>query len=157
MEPTVYVETSIISYLTARPSRDVVAAARQQTTIEWWSRRRQLFRVHASELVIDEAREGDSVAVERRLAALHGTPILAVSADAAKLAASLMEDGAVPRRAAADALQIAIAAVNGMGYLLTWNCRHIANARTRPRVEQLLRVRGFDPPTLCTPDELMED
>jgi hypothetical protein len=156
MEPTVYVETSIVSYLAARPSRDVITAAHQQLTTQWWATRRSAFRLHISELVVQEASDGDPDAVRRRLDLLEGIPAVAVTADAVSFARSLVENRVVPRTAEADALHIAIAAAGGMEYLLTWNCRHIANAQIRGKIEELARLRGFEPPILCTPEELME-
>jgi len=156
MEPTVYVETSIVSYLAARPSRDVITAAHQQLTTQWWATRRSAFRLHISELVVQEASDGDPDAVRRRLDLLEGIPAVAVTADALSFARSLVENRVVPRTAEADALHIAIAAAGGMEYLLTWNCRHIANAQIRGKIEELARLRGFEPPILCTPEELME-
>ncbi len=156
MKQTVYVETSIVSYLAARPSRDVITAAHQQLTTQWWATRRSAFRLHISELVVQEASDGDPDAVRRRLALLEGIPAVAVTADALSFARSLVENRVVPRTAEADALHIAIAAAGGMEYLLTWNCRHIANAQIRGKIEELARLRGFEPPILCTPEELME-
>jgi len=156
MEPTVYVEASIVSYLAARPSRDVITAAHQQLTTQWWATRRSAFRLHISELVVQEASDGDPDAVRRRLDLLEGIPAVAVTADAVSFARSLVENRVVPRTAEADALHIAIAAAGGMEYLLTWNCRHIANAQIRGKIEELARLRGFEPPILCTPEELME-
>ena len=156
MKQTVYVETSIVSYLAARPSRDVITAAHQQLTTQWWATRRSAFRLHISELVVQEASDGDPDAVRRRLALLEGIPAVAVTADALSFARSLVDNRVVPRTAEADALHIAIAAAGGMEYLLTWNCRHIANAQIRGKIEELARLRGFEPPILCTPEELME-
>ena len=156
MEPTVYVETSIVSYLAARPSRDLVTAARQQVTAEWWTSRRKAFRLHVSELVVQEAADGDADAAERRLSLLAGIPVLAATAEALELAKAFVDNRIVPTSAEADALHIAIAATSGIEYLLTWNCRHIANAQIRARIERFARLRGLEPPILCTPDELME-
>jgi len=156
VEPTVYIETSIISYLAARPSRDLVTAAHQQLTSEWWSSRRAAFRLHVSELVIQEAGDGDADAAQQRLVLLAGIPVIAASAEALELAKALVSNRIVPTAAEADALHIAIAATSGMDYLLTWNCRHIANAQIRARIEAFTRQRGNEPPILCTPEELME-
>lgn len=156
MEPTVYVETSIVSYLAARPSRDVITAAHQQLTTQWWATRRSAFRLYISELVVQEASDGDPDTARRRLDLLEGIPAVAVTGDALAFARSLVENRVVPRTAEADALHIAIAAAGGLEYLLTWNCRHIANAQIRGKIEELARLRGFEPPILCTPEELME-
>jgi hypothetical protein len=152
---TVYLETSVVSYLVARPSRDLVTTAHQQLTTEWWLERRARFAVYVSELVLREAAAGDEDAARRRLAALEGIPLLAMTTEALQLARHLVEEGAIPAPAAADAAHVALATAHGMEYLLTWNCRHIANAEMRLRIERACRARGFEPPALCTPEELM--
>ena len=128
MNPTAYIETSVVSYLTARPSREVVVAAYQEVTREWWRDAAERFDLVASELVLAEAGAGDPVAARDRLKVLQGVALLNASPDAEELARQLVEFGAVPREAAADAAHIAIAVTNGVEYLVTWNFRHIANA-----------------------------
>ena len=155
MPPRVYVETSVISYLAARPSRDLITAARQQITHEWWRRRRPQFEVFVSQLVLDEARAGDPEAAARRAQLLANLPLVDITPAAVGLARRLIEAVALPQQAAADALHVATAARHGMDYLLTWNAAHIANAEYRPRVERTCRAHGYEPPVLCTPDELM--
>jgi predicted nucleic acid-binding protein len=155
MAQRVYLETSIISYLAARPSRDLVTAARQQLTHEWWTLRRPAFDVCISELVIAEASAGDRDAANRRSQILRDIPLLRISDEAVALAEELATAARLPARAAADALHISVAAVHGIDYLLTWNSTHIANAEFRPKVEHACRNSGFEPPVLCTPDELM--
>ena len=127
MKQRVYLETTIVSYLVARPSRDLVLAAHQEVTREWWGRRRGEFDVYVSQLVADEAGRGDVEAVRKRLEALKDVASLAVTEEAVALAARLTEEHALPSEAGADALHIAVATVNGMDFLMTWNCRHIAN------------------------------
>lgn len=153
MKPTVYVETTIPSYLTAWPSRDVVRAGEQQLTRDWWMRRSN-FELRVSSLVLLECGAGDSEAAALRLAALDGVPVLAQSPEAESLADALLRNVPLPSKAAADAMHIAVAAVNGVAYLLTWNCTHIANATLRPRIEGLCRQMGYEPPVICTPKEL---
>lgn len=155
--PTVYVETSILSYLTARPSRDVVTLARQELTREWWNTRRHRHELYTSEVVIGEAGEGDEEAAQQRLDALQGLEELETSAQAEDLAAALLEEGPLPEKAAVDALHIAISATEEIEYLLTWNCTHIANAAMRKSIEEVCRTRGVDAPIMCTPEELMEE
>lgn len=155
MPPRVYIETSVISYLAARPSRDLITAARQQITHEWWRRRRPQFEVVVSQLVLTEARAGDPEAAARRATVLSDLPLLDVSPAAVVLARRLVEEARLPLQAAADALHIATAACHGVDYLLTWNAAHIANAERRPRVERTCRAHGYEPPVLCTPDELI--
>ena len=156
MPPTVYLETSVISYLTARPSRELVVAAHQQITAEWWSGARTAVNAVVSQLVIEEARMGDPESARRRLDAIAGLPVLALTDGGRELARSLLDELAVPPAAVADALHIAIAAEHGADYRVTWNCRHIASARSRPLIEWALRARGYHPPILCTPEELMD-
>lgn len=156
MKSTVYLETTVISYLTAWPSRDVVVLGQQQQTREWWDTRGQQFDLYCSELVVQEASAGDSNAAAARLAALAPIPRLVAPPDAAVLASSLTDALRLPTRAQADAMHVAIAAMNGMDYLLTWNCRHLNNAIFRPRIEDVCRDHGFEPPLICTPGELME-
>jgi hypothetical protein len=115
------------------------------------------FRLFISPLVVDEAAGGDSTAARRRLRALRGTPLLGFSDSVTLLADSLVARGVVPRTAEVDALHVALAAVHGMEYLLTWNCRHIANATKRVDIEQICREHGFEPPVICTPEEMLEE
>lgn len=156
MRPTAYVETSVVSYLTARPSRDVVTAAYQEITREWWRDAPDRFDLVASALVVAEARAGDPDAARIRIEALEAVALLDATPDAESLAHALVEVGAVPRGAADDAAHIAIAVTNGVDFLVTWNFRHIANAAMRVRIEQVCRQAGYEPPVICTPNELME-
>lgn len=155
MRPTVYLETSIVSYLAAHPSRDLITAAHQQVTHMWWQERRARFDIFASQVVLDEAAAGDPHAAGRRKDLLRDIPLLEVTAEVAELAAALIRRLPLPERAGADAAHIAVAAYHGMDFLLTWNCAHIANAELRPRIEQICRDQGYPAPVLCTPDELM--
>jgi hypothetical protein len=157
MKPSVYVETSLASYLVAWPSESVITAAHQRLTHQWWQTRRAAFDLYVSELVLLEARAGDPDAAARRLAALAGIPVLEPTIAAEALTEQILNASLVPAKARVDAAHIAIAAVHGMDYLLTWNCRHIANAVTRKRIDQLLRGAGYEAPVLCTPEELLED
>ena len=156
-KPSVYVETSIVSYLTARPSRDLIVAAQQAMTREWWRDAPERFVLVASELVVTEAAAGDPDAATARLAALELVTRLDTKDDAAALTRKLLELGVFPREAAADAAHVGIAATNKVDYLLTWNLRHIANAAVRSRIERACRRAGYEPPVICTPNELMEE
>ena len=150
-----YLETSIISYLAARPSRDLITAARQELTREWWKRRRASFELYVSEAVVAEARAGDRKAAARRAAILADLPLLDITSEVTQLAQAVADGLRLPRRAGADAVHIAVAACHGIDFLLTWNSTHIANAELRPIVERACRDSGYTPPILCTPDELM--
>ena len=152
-----YIETTIVSYLTARPSRDLVQRAHQQLTRRWWRTRRAEFDLYVSPPVVQEAAGGDPHRAQKRLAALKAIPVLEATPEAMQLAADLIRAGAIPKQAAGDAAHVAIATVHGVEYLLTWNCAHIANAAIRSNIERVCRSAGYEPPILCTPEELMED
>lgn len=153
MKPRVYLETTIPSYLTSWPSRDLLRAAQQQMTREWWDRR-AAFELFISPLVLVECQAGDPLAAADRLATIAGLPLLDQTDAVTKLAEELVRKVPLPRRAAADAIHIATATVHGMHYLLTWNCTHIANAVLRPHIEAACRSVGHEPPLICTPPEL---
>jgi hypothetical protein len=135
---------------------DLVRSAHQQVTHEWWSAR-SAFELFVSQFVLDEAAAGDNAAAERRLHVLEDIMLLDVTEDAILLAGQLVAGGGLPPNARVDALHVAVAAANGMNYLLTWNCKHIANGSTRGRIEELCRAAGFEPPIICTPLELMQE
>ncbi|MBA2592886.1 MAG: type II toxin-antitoxin system VapC family toxin [Pseudomonadota bacterium] len=156
MRPKVYIETSIIGYLTARPSNDIRAAANQNATLEWWDIQRPKFDLLISEFVTAEASLGDSEAAQRRLMVIAEIPELEATEEVRVLGQTLISQGAIPQKAEIDAYHVAIAAVNGLEYLLTWNCTHIANAIMRPKIEAICRSCGYEPPIICTPQELME-
>lgn len=156
MKPKLYLETTIVSYFIARPSRDLITAAHQQVTQEWWESRSQDFEFFVSQLVLEEAQMGDTQAVRRRLQVLESFPLLQLTDNALGLAQLLLKADAVPTKAVGDALHIAIATVHGMDYLMTWNMRHIANAAVRNSIAVVCRTHGFEPPIICTPEELQE-
>jgi predicted nucleic acid-binding protein len=155
MEPPVYVETSIVSYLAAYPSRDLVTAAHQQITHTWWHLHRSKFSIFASQVVLDESAAGDPQMASKRIEILAAVPLLDITPEVAELAADLIRRLPLPPRAGADALHIAVAAYHGMDFLLTWNCSHIANAVLRPKIERICREQGCSAPVLCTPEELI--
>lgn len=156
-ERTVYLETTIIGYAASRPTRDLVVSARQQLTRDWLAGAGQGYQLFVSQPVIREASAGDDEAARERLGLLEGIPLLAVTDEAGELAAKLVDEGALPRKAAEDALHIALAAVHGVEFLLTWNVRHIANATMRQAIERVCREAGYEPPVICTPEELTHD
>jgi predicted nucleic acid-binding protein len=155
MKKKVYIETSIISYLAAKPSKNLLSAAWQSVTNEWWENRRQMFDIYISELVKEESKRGDSNASQKRLESISGIPILNLNEDIINLAEKLIKQDAVPEKAADDALHIAISAVHYMDYLLTWNFRHIDNAETKPIVRSVCILNGYQCPEICTPQELL--
>ena len=154
--PSVYLETTIISYLTAWPSRDLVRAAHQQITREWWDRERHRHNLFTSQMVLIEAAAGNPTAAAERLTILQQIPLLPEAPDAQRLAEVLVASAALPTVAARDAVHVAVAATAGMDYLLTWNCGHLANASLRGRISEVCRTAGHHPPTICTPEELRE-
>ncbi|MFY9343092.1 MAG: type II toxin-antitoxin system VapC family toxin [Planctomycetota bacterium] len=152
-----YLETSVVGYATSRPSRSVIVAGHQQITRDWFARKAPRFALYVSRLVVTEATSGDEAAVQRRTAFLAPFPLLAITDAAQHLMVKLLDCKAVPRKASEDALHIAVAAVHGVSYLLTWNCRHIANAAMRQAIDRACRMAGYEPPVICTPEELMND
>lgn len=156
VRPKAYVETSVVSYLTAWTSRDLVRAAHQQVTRDWWATRKS-YDLFISQFVLDESAAGDSEASTERLKILREIELLDVTEDAILLGERLVTGGGLPAKARVDALHVAMAAVHGMSYLLTWNCKHIANATMRGRIEELCRAAGFEPPVICMPLELAEE
>jgi hypothetical protein len=154
--PKLYIETSVVSYLTAQGSRDLVLAAHQEVTRTWWASR-DGYDLYVSQFVLDEAAAGDSEAAGRRLEVLREMPLLNASTEVLALARRLLAERGMPAKARIDALHVATAAVHGMDYLLSWNCKHIANATLRTRIESICRTAGFEPPVICTPLELVEE
>lgn len=152
--PTVYLETTVIGHIAARQQSDVLVAARQLTSLRWWAVRDR-YELAVSQIVVDECSAGDKSAASERLALIANIPILAVSSDARELADSLMLWHGIPSSEPRDALHVAIAAVNGIQYLVTLNFTHIANAETRSIIEQVCRDCGYLPPVICSPDELL--
>lgn len=152
---SVYVETTIISYLASRPSRDILVTAHQQTTYEWWTLRRKEFQCYISQVVIDEIQAGDNQAAEKRKEEIDHIAVLETTIEAELLAEAIIDGEAIPKKAVRDAAHIAIAAVNDMDYLLTWNCRHLANAQIIRKVSTICITRGYNMPVICTPEELM--
>jgi hypothetical protein len=155
MAQRVYLETTIPSYLTAWPSRDLIIAGHQQLTKEWWQTRRNEFDLLISQFVLDEASAGDPQAAQERLAILNPLPLLDISPAVLQLASAILQSGAIPPKAARDAAHIAVSAVHGIDFLLTWNCAHIANAQIVKKVQSICVQHGFPCPLICTPEELM--
>nr|VFJ66748.1 MAG: PIN domain-containing protein [Candidatus Kentron sp. FW] len=154
MKKSVYVETSVISYLASRSSRDIIVAGRQAISRDWWENQRQRFDLRISSLVEEEISRGDSVAAKRRESFTMDIPSLAVSNEAIALAEALMEQRAIPKGSEEDAFHIAIAATQGVDFLLTWNFRHINNAETKRFIAEVVESHGYACPQLCSPEEL---
>ena len=155
---TIYVETSIIGYLTARSSDRLIFAGRQALTRLWWFHRRHLYRLVSSPLTLEEIARGDPEAAAERVTYFEGIEILdSTDARIAILAETLVSKSLLPAKARADALHVAIATIHRVEYILTWNCRHIANADQLPRLYRLLRELGYSPPLIVTPDEFSHE
>jgi hypothetical protein len=155
-KPTAYIETTVVGYLTARPVADRMVCGHMEFTRSWWADAPRRFDLFVSQLVIDEASAGDPQAAAERLKKIDALPRLAVAAEAREMALALLRAAAVPAKADRDALHVGIAATNGIDYLVSWNCRHLANATLRPMIEKVCRDRGFVPPLICTPLELIQ-
>ena len=155
-QPKVYIETSVISYLAARRSRNLITAAWQEVTLLFWEDYRSHYRLLTSELVVEEASGGDPVLAKKRLLFLKGISKLSINLEVKELANAILNGNGVPANAELDAVHIAVAAVNSVDYLLTWNCRHIDNPATKPIVRGICERSGYMCPEICTPLELTE-
>lgn len=155
MKDKVYIETSVVSYLAARPSRDPIVAGHQKSTHKWWRERRRDFDLFCSQLVVQEASAGDSDAAAKRLRLLRHVPVLVAAEAIGELARRITKSGGIPSEASEDAVHVAFAVVHGMDYLVTWNCRHIANAQIRHNLSATCNAAGYELPVICTPEELL--
>ena len=156
MLPSVYLETTVVSYLAAGPSRNLVTAGRQRVTRDWWRMAPRHYTLVVSDLVVHEASAGNPTVAGARLALLAGIKLLDSLPAADRLTEELLIQGAVPRKSADDAADIAIAVTNSVDYLVTWNLKHIANAAQRSKIERICREMGYTSVVVCTPDDLME-
>jgi len=155
MKPRLYLETTIPSYLVSKPSRDLVTAAHQQITHQWWEARLADFEVYISQFVLDEAGAGNVDMVAKRLALLGSFPLLDAMPEALELTSALVERDAIPPRKATDAAHIAVATVHHMQFSMTWNCAHLANAEVLAQVQAICAGLGYAAPLVCTPEELL--
>ena len=156
MKPFVYIETTIISYLTAKPSRDLVIAAHQQITVEWWADVRPQVDCYVSPFLIDEASRGDAVYAQKRLDEIVNFTVLEVNEEIEDLAREYFAALQIPEKAKIDAFHLATAAWHKMDYLLSWNCKHIASGRVQKMMQKINARLGVHTPVVCTPEELME-
>ena len=153
---SIYLESSVVSYLAARPSRDLVTAGNQQVTRDWWETRRGEYELFVSDVVVEECTAGDPTAASERGLFLADLPVLATTEESEALADALLSAMSLSQKAALDALHIALAAANGIDILLTWNCTHIANPFLQPQINTACVEFGVVPPTICTPLQLIE-
>lgn len=156
-KPSVYIETSVVSYYTARRSRDLIVAAHQELTYAWWDRHLHEYSAYVSQVVLEESRRGDPAAATDRLTAVSNLQILPASQEVEPLALAYLSELRLPQDALYDALHIALASVHGIDYLVTWNCRHIANAHLRKRLAEINMRLRVSTPIICTPEELLDD
>jgi hypothetical protein len=154
---TVYIETSIVSYLRQRPSSQVITAARQLLTHQWWNDERNKYELVTSQFCLDEAADGDPALAAQRLELLDGIPLLPLDPAIGTIANEIISRAILPPTAAIDALHIALVAHHEIQYLLTWNCKHIANAKILPRIHHTLADLGYPIPIICTPEEMVDD
>ncbi len=155
MSETVYIETSIIGYLTARTSNNLILVANVEATREWWDTRRTQFDLYILQTVLDEVVRGDAEIASKRLEIISDFPLLKVDEAVQNLAMQFLAKSNLPPKAADDAIHIALATVYSLDYLLTWNCKHIANAQIQKKLSQISFDAGYELPTICTPYELM--
>lgn len=156
MKPTVYLETSVISYRAARPSRDLLVAAHQQVTHEWWEGVLPQCDAFVSPVVLEEIAQGDPDAAQRRQQSITTFSVLEVVSEVHALAAAYFAAIPLPDKAQADAYHLALAAWHGLDYLVSWNCTHIVSGRVRMIIEEINAEFGIRTPIICTPEELME-
>jgi len=153
---SVYIETTVVSYLAARPSRDLIVAAHQQVTVEWWENELPKLEPFISPLVIEEASRGDEAASKLRLEKISEFSVLEITSDVRDLAELYFEKILIPDKARGDAFHLAVATYHGMDFLVSWNFSHILNARVRAVIQEVNAFRGISTPIICTPEELME-
>jgi PIN domain len=157
MKPRVYLETSVISYLVGwLNQRSILVAHNQEFTREWWSDSRHRYELFSSAVAVNEARRGNAPLANERLGFLSEATMLDITDAATSLAKTLLRRTRIPAKAEVDALHVAVAAVHGMDYLLSWNCKHIVNGNILPQVYAVCRSSGYEPPLICTPSELLE-
>jgi hypothetical protein len=155
MKPKLYLESTVPSYYVARPSRDLVRAAQQKLTHDWWKTRLEDFEIFVSDTVLDEVSAGEAAMAKKRIELLQTFTLLATNDKVIELADALIHDGPLPKKAARDAAHIAVSAVHGMQFLLTWNCTHIANAQMFAKMREICQAHGLKCPVICTPGELL--
>jgi hypothetical protein len=154
MRETLYLETSVISYNTGRPSRDLIVLAHQEITWDWWPVAKEKYDMYISEVVLDEAGMGDPNAATKRLEAIRDFPQLILNEVVEKMTQVYIEELEIPEKVFRDATHIAVSSVHNMDYLVTWNCSHIANVRIRRKLETINERYGLHTPLICTPIEL---
>lgn len=156
MKESIYLETTIVSYYTSRASRDVVVAGHQQITKDFIEIAQNRYEIFISEIVLDECKNGDDDAAKFRMEFLERFKTVELNESVLVLAKTLVTENVIPKQYGEDALHISLATIHGIDYLVSWNCKHIANAHIRTRLENIIQKNGYVPPVICTPEELME-
>ena len=156
LKPSVYIETTVVSYLVARPSRDLVIAAHQQVTLEWWDNALPRLDPFVSAVVIEEGSRGEPEAAKLRMEKISNFPLLEVTREVQELADCYFNQTQIPEKARADAYHLALAASHGMDFLVSWNFTHILSAMIRTVIQDINESHGIYTPFICTPEELME-
>lgn len=157
MKQRIYIETTVVSYLTARPSRDLLVAGHQEATREFWPSLIKVYDTYISALVYEEAARGDSEQAAKRLEAIKPFRMLDIDDDVRRLAEKIVAGKGIPHEYPEDALHIAVAAINGVSVIVTWNFAHLANPFTRMMVRQIVENEGYMCPEICSPEELLEN
>ena len=157
MKPKAYLETSVVSYYTGRGSRDVVIAGHQQATQDFWPLLADKIAPFVSALVVKEAAKGDPVVAEKRLDAIRSFPVLGTTSEAEALAQALIDARGIPAEYPEDALHIAVAAIAGMDFIVTWNFSHINNPFTKMMIRQTVENAGLECPEIVSPDAFLGD
>jgi len=156
VKPTIYVETSVISYITSQPSRDLIVAAHQQITHDWWENALTHYDPCISPIVLEEISRGDPLAAQLRMGKISSFPVLEILPEVHNLAVLNFKKSDIPEKARADSYHLALAAWHGLDYLVSWNCTHVVNGRIRMIIEEINARQGIRTPIICTPEELME-
>ena len=155
MSESVYIETSVAGYLTARPSNNLILMANSEITRRCWETRRSQFNLYISQVVLDEAAQGDAEMATKRLEILQDISVLELTETVQELGIEFLTKSNLPAKASDDAIHIAVATVQNIDYLLTWNCKHIANAQIQRKLSEICLDFGYKLPIICTPYELM--
>lgn len=157
MKPKLYLESTIPSYLVARPNRDTILIGQQKCTRDWWSKRAAQFEIFVSDTVTVEIAMGETAMALKRMELIKPFARLPANDQVIALAEAMVHGGPLPEKAGRDATHIALAAVHGMHFLLTWNCTHIANARMYAKMREICAAHGCECPVICTPEELLAE
>jgi hypothetical protein len=156
-KPKVYLESSVISFYANRRSKDLVVAAYQEISADWWENELHKYQPYVSQFVLEEISRGDSRAAQNRMDAIKTFPLLELPEEVFDLAQRYLKEIQIPRKAQLDAFHISAAVVNGMGYILSWNFHHIANVFVKQKIQRINESLGVETPIICTPEELIEN